>query len=51
MGQIEFYKQFPKGPRLLSPKKGCIQVCMHIDHNRVMFKCINITSLENTQPM
>ncbi len=34
---------------VMSPEKGgCIQVCMHIDHNKVMFKCINTTNLENT---
>jgi len=26
----------------------CIQVCMHIDHNKVMLKCINTTNIENT---
>lgn len=33
----------------MSPKKGCIQICIFIDYSKIMFDYINTTNLENTQ--
>jgi hypothetical protein len=45
---LRFVKVWKKLPILkevlVSPKKGCTQVCIHNDHNRIMLKCINTTN-------
>ncbi len=46
-----FFKNFNVKLRKLyqQKKKGvCIQVYMHIDHNKGMLKYINTTNIENT---